>query len=225
MAALAISVHEANKASRPGGAVDWADTDQGVPGGLVPLLAGLDGLAHGMAIFDASGCLRYANAAARAVLARLGWCTSAYSSHSTSPEHHRRWSDALHRVCQRGLRELFELPGGATPGFAAMVPVATQGECAAFVTFGREELCGAIELQMFALRYGLTLAESQVLRQLCRGLKAAEIARAHGVSASTVLTQISAIRNKTLFASVRLLLDTLSRMPPLNPVAAMRTVD
>ena len=38
------------------------------------------------------------------------------------------------------------------------------------------------------------------------------------MSVTTVLTQLSAIRGKTLFRSVRELLDTLSRMPPLTSV-------
>ena len=45
-----------------------------------------------------------------------------------------------------------------------------------------------------------------------------ELARQQGVSVTTVLTQLSAIRGKTLFRSVRELLDTLSRMPPLTSV-------
>lgn len=191
---------------------------------LEPLLAGLDGLAHGVAVFDIGGELRYANAAARTVLARLGWHSPRLQQAADREgDTCQRLAQALHRVCRRGLRELFEVSGGEAPVFAALVPVQAQGQLQAFVTFGRQELCGTIELQMFASRYGLTVAESQVLAHLVRGLRTAEIARAHGVAATTVLTQISAIRNKTLFKSVRELLEALSKMPPMSPAAMCRS--
>lgn len=190
-------------------------------GALDHLLLGLDGMAHGVAIFDAQGGLRYANASARTLLTRLGWRGAGAGASATAAEPARRWAEALNRVCQRGLRELFEVPCASTQAYAALVPVAAGGERLAFVTFARDDLCGPVELQMFAARYKLTLAESRVLRQLCHGHKADAIARLHGVSKSTVLTQIAAIRSKTLFRSVRELLDTLSRMPPMNPALAV----
>lgn len=192
---------------------------------LDPLLVGLDGLAHGVAIFDAQGGLRYANASARTLLSRLGLrgtgAGAGAGASATASEPARRWAEALNRVCQRGLRELVEVPCASTHAYGALVPVSAGGERLAFVTFARDDLCGPVELQMFAARYKLTLAESRVLRQLCHGHKADAIARLHGVSKSTVLTQIAAIRSKTLFRSVRELLDTLSRMPPMNPALAV----
>ncbi|KQP35294.1 hypothetical protein ASF44_18240 [Pseudorhodoferax sp. Leaf274] len=95
-------------------------------------------------------------------------------------------------------------------------PLALPQAQLAFAVFGRDELCGSVELQMFALRYQLTPAETAVLRQLCRGLNAAAIAQDHGVARTTVLTQIAAIRAKTQSSSVRSLLDALARMPPVR---------
>jgi DNA-binding CsgD family transcriptional regulator len=191
---------------------------------LEPLLAGLDGLAHGVALFDISGRLRYANANAHALLTRLQAQEQGRARAEGASERPRRWADALNRVCHRGLRELFEIAsgaGGTSVAYAAMVPVMTEGERLAFVTFGKDDICGPVELQMFASRYGLTSMECRVLRQLCRGHKATEIALLHGVSKSTVLTQIAAVRSKTQSRSVRELMDTLSRMPPLNPALAV----
>jgi DNA-binding CsgD family transcriptional regulator len=192
-------------------------------GGLAPLLAGLDGLAHGVAVMDALGRIKYANAAARMVMTALGWGDDGQDEWSISPAPARQWADALNRVCQRGLRELLQLPQGDDCRYAALTPVSAQGECFAFITFGRSELCGPVELQMFSQHCGLTLAEGMVLRQLCRGLTAVQIAKAHGVATCTVLTQIAAIRNKTLSKSVRELLDSLSRMPPLMTVGMQHT--
>jgi DNA-binding CsgD family transcriptional regulator len=191
--------------------------------GVEPLLAGLDGLAHGVAVLDASGRVRYANTAARSVMADTGWGGESPRVSAMAPASARLWSDALHRVCRRGLRELLQVPRGEGICYAALAPVKVCDDSFAFVTFGRNELCGPVELQMFAQRCGLTSTEGMVLRQLCRGLTAVEIAQAHGVATCTVLSQIAAIRNKTLFKSVRELLDSLSRMPPLM-AAGMRQI-
>jgi DNA-binding CsgD family transcriptional regulator len=241
MSALAITLDNARPQARIDNRVDLrmaARSDplmqQGEPVAasdrrLEPLLAGLDGLAHGVALFDISGRLRYANANARALLPRLQANEPGTEAQpGASSERTRRWADALNRVCHRGLRELFEIAAGAaataagTPtAYAALVPVTADGERLAFVTFGKEEICGPVELQMFASRYRLTSTECRVLRHLCQGRKATEIARLHGVSKSTVLTQIAAVRSKTQSRSVRELMDTLSRMPPLNPALAV----
>jgi DNA-binding CsgD family transcriptional regulator len=191
--------------------------------GMEPLLAGLDGLAHGVAVMDAVGYVKYANAAARIVMDTMGWDDDVSYSVSVSTAHARLWSDALHRVCGRGRRELLQLPLGDSLGYASMTPVNVLGQCFAFITFGRSELCGPVELEMFAQRCGLTSSEGMVLRQLCRGMTSVQIAQAHGVATCTVLTQIAAIRNKTLFKSVRELLDSLSRMPPLMAVGMRPT--
>lgn len=192
--------------------------------GLEPLLAGLDGLAHGVAVLDAAGHVKYANAAARSVMAELGWGGDSARVSAMAPVPARHWSDALHRVCHRGFRELLHVPQGEGFCYAAVAPVKVRDVSFAFVTFGRDELCGPVELQMFAQHCGLTSAEGMVLRQLCRGLTAAQIAQAHGVALCTVLSQIAAIRNKTLVKSVRELLDSLSRMPPLMAVGMRQSL-
>jgi DNA-binding CsgD family transcriptional regulator len=186
--------------------------------GMEPLLAGLDGLAHGVAVLTAAGHVKYANTAARMLMVALNWVEGGSSDVAPAVAPARLWAEPLHRVCHRGLRELLHVPHAEGIGYAALTPVHVHSECFAFVTFGRNELCGPVELQMFAQHCGLTCAEGMVLRQLCRGLTAVQIAQAHGVAPSTVLTQIAAIRNKTLFKSVRELLDSLSRMPPLMAV-------
>ncbi len=200
----------------------WAnDSSIATFGGVAPLLAGLDGLAHGVAVLNPAGEVKYANAAARQLMDALGWVGGTAAGMAAAPA--RLWADALHRVCRRGLRELLHVPQAKGFGYAALAPVQAQDECFAFVTFGRNELCGPVELQMFAQRCGLTSTEGMVLRQLCRGLTAVEIAQAHGVATCTVLSQIASIRSKTLFKSVRELLDSLSRMPPLMAAGMRQT--
>lgn len=205
-------------------------------GNALPLLlAGVDSLGHGLAILAGDGTVLWANAAARTrlePLARLPAAPPAIRPTPSQPGNDtptadtrgspQRWLDALLRVCLRGRRELVELPAPGTTqggGFAALVPITADGRRCAFAIFGRDDLCGAVELELFALRHGLTATESEVLRKLCRGLRAAEIAKAHGVTLATVLTHITAIRTKTLCRSVRQLLHALSRMPQLRAAA------
>ncbi len=176
------------------------------------LLAGLDRLSHGVALLDVHGRIHYANAVATSQLERM----ARPGSSGVRPGLGTEWGPALRRVCVCGRRELLtgsSLPPGTT---AVLTPMAMDGEDMAFVVFGRVELCGNVELQMFALRYQLTHAETMVLRQLVAGRAAAAIASAHGVARTTVLTQIASIRSKTQCASVRTLLGMLARMPPVQ---------
>lgn len=180
------------------------------------VMAGMDSLGHGVAVFDAEGRLHYANSAARSLLQQLHWSSGEPASPSQLPP---RWTEALAKVCSKGRRELAPLPSGEPRAYAAMVPIECDGQRLAYVIFGREELCGAVELELFALRHGMTAAEGEVLRQLCQGMPAAAIARSRHVSVATVLSQIGAIRQKTACRTVRQLLHGLSRMPQLRAAA------
>jgi DNA-binding CsgD family transcriptional regulator len=215
----------------PAPLLDWAH-EAGMPaprreaGAALPLglrlgtaslvMAGMDCLGHGVAVFDAEGRLHYANSAARALLQQLRWSSGEPGSPSQLPP---RWTEALGKVCSKGRRELAPLPSGEPRGYAALVPIECEGQHLAFVIFGREELCGAVELELFAMRHGMTAAEGEVLRQLCQGMPAAAIARSRHVSVATVLSQIGAIRQKTACRTVRQLLHGLSRMPQLRAAA------
>lgn len=185
------------------------------------LAQGLDSLAHGIALFDEAGTVRYANAVARTLLGRTEWLRE------------NRWgaqacaSDALGtvlvRVCRQGRRELL-LPSARGPDTpVALLPVRAGAQTWAIAVFGREEICGPIELLLFSRTHQLTQTESRVLGQLCRGLSARAVALMHGVSPNTVLTQINAIRSKTTSASVRRLLDALARLPPLVALSPVRS--
>lgn len=182
---------------------------------LPALMAGLDRCAHGMALIDADGVEWFANASARALFRRLAGQADGDPRQVRWP---REWSAALAKVCRLGHRELVEWrsPNGCVS--VALLPIEVPDKQLAFALFGREEVCGPVELQQFALRHQLTAAETQVLGALCKGLAAKDIAAVHGVARTTVLTQIAAIRVKTGSSSVRALLALLSRMPQLAPL-------
>lgn len=180
------------------------------------LAAGLDRLAHGVSLVQMDGRVWFANNAARALLRRNQLFDDAREPSLNLPP---SWATALQRVCLQGRREFLRLDVQRTETITVVAtPLDVAQHRIAFCVFGRDELCGSVELQLFALRHQLTNAETLVLRQLCRGLNAAAIATAHGVARTTVLTQIAAIRSKTQSPSVRHLLEALARMPPVCPL-------
>lgn len=182
------------------------------------LVEGLDSLAHGVALLDANATVVFANVAARALFAKAGWQAVGSALRSPRPSIDDAWCSALRQVVAHRRRQLFELVCDDATQYVALAPVIVGGIARVFVTCGRRELCGQPELQLYATRRGLTGAESQVLCKLAVGLPPAQIARAHGVALSTVLTQVAAVRAKTMSASIKHLLATLSRLPPLRPL-------
>ena len=68
-------------------------------------------------------------------------------------------------------------------------------------------------MTLFARESGLTSAEGQVLAQVCKGLRPAQIATHQGVQVSTVRTQLRAIRHKTASDSMRELVRKVSSLP------------
>lgn len=181
------------------------------------LLAALESVALGVALLDDEMRLVYANAAARTLLAACGLAIVAMELRCADGATQAAWLAAVRDACRRDQRQLVDvgLRGRQRP--VAVVPLTVaDGRRWAGVIVGRDELCGPLELQMFASRHRLTHAEGEVLRKLALGSRAADIAAAHGVALSTVLTQVAALRSKTLASSVRDVLAMLARLPPLR---------
>jgi DNA-binding CsgD family transcriptional regulator len=182
------------------------------------LLTGLDELATGVALLDEQGRLLYANATARAAFVGAGWSVTPCTLDPRAPREHADWCDALRLACVAQRRLLFPLRSAPRPCFVALMPVSVGPRTLAMVSVGRQQLCGPLELQLFASHHQLSAAENRVLNKLAEGLKPAEIAAVHGVAPSTVSTQVVAIREKTHTCSVRQLLALLSRLPTLRPL-------
>lgn len=179
--------------------------------------AALDTLGQGVAVLDVGGQLRYWNLPARQVLTEAGWQLDRSALQHSSLEHSTTLLRALARVCTQGLMQLLPLHGAQGHSHAGLVPLVQQDERLAMLVLGRSQLCGAIELQLYASANELTHAESRVLHQLVAGLQPAQIAEQHAVAVSTVLSQVAALRAKTRCASVRQLLARLARLPALRP--------
>ncbi len=85
----------------------------------------------------------------------------------------------------------------------------------ALLVFAKQQMCDTTMVTLFARESGLTSAEGQVLAQVCKGLRPAQIATHQGVQVSTVRTQLRAIRHKTASDSMRELVRKVSTLPPL----------
>lgn len=177
-----------------------SDSTQSVMG---PLLEGLDWLAQGIAIFDSHGELIYANSMAMRTL-------------RASPSLGSAQRTGVAAACLRDERFLVQFESEGRLRFATIAPLRTEGRRLALVVYGRVDLCGPIELQMFASRHGITYTEAQVLRHLSEGKTSPEIARAQGVAVSTVLTQVASLRAKTASSTVKQMLNRVACIPSLR---------
>ncbi len=110
--------------------------------------------------------------------------------------------------------------GDVASRFVAFIPMPGNGEVAgvgsALLVFGRQQVCGPLSVQFFALQHGVTLAESAVLTGLCNGHSPRRIAESRGIAVSTVRTHILRIREKTGARSIMDLLRVASMLPPLD---------
>jgi len=106
--------------------------------------------------------------------------------------------------------------------FVAVHPVeAGGGERWLMWMLGRSAVGNPLTVQWYAQACSLTAAEAAVLRRLCEGRHPAEIAALHGVAISTVRSQIGAVRAKTGCGSIRALLESLARLPPMDSGLAL----
>lgn len=76
----------------------------------------------------------------------------------------------------------------------------------ALLVFSKQHLCDDSTMALFARERGLTNAEGQVLAQVCKGLRPAQIAHKHGVRS---------IRMKTSSDTIRDLVQKVSVLPPM----------
>lgn len=84
------------------------------------------------------------------------------------------------------------------------------------IILGRSIPCKPLALRQFSRRFRLTPAEQRVVAQLMAGLAPCKVAQANSVAEATIRTQIKSVLAKTGIASIRDLILTLSRLPPLN---------
>lgn len=128
--------------------------------------------------------------------------------------------DALVSACRHGLRRMVTLGDDTQRVTVAVVPLpedaATNGHGrAALLLLGKRHVCQDLSVEAFARSMGLTPAETVVLKALCSGDRPGEIALRHGVSLSTVRTQVGSIRAKAGAPSIGALVRQVAILPPM----------
>jgi len=128
------------------------------------------------------------------------------------------WTSALHGAAVRLRSSLISLSDGQQRLMVALMPVriGDAGASAAVAMMGRRTVCSPLGLEMLANTHGLTCAERRVLSALIANCSAREIAQSHGVTVSTVRTQIQAVRDKLGVRSIDALLLRAAEVPPVT---------
>lgn len=133
--------------------------------------------------------------------------------------------DALGRAEHEGRRCLLRMGDGSTRSNVVVVPLNRNVEQAAvLLVLERQQLCADLAAQWFALRYGLTPTETEVLNLLSDGARPNKVAEEQGVAISTVRTQIQSIRAKSGAQSIGELMRQLAVLPPLMSALRMELI-
>lgn len=131
-------------------------------------------------------------------------------------------AEALQNAERDGRRCLLRLGEGERRSNVVVVPLNRDvSRAAVLLVLERGQLCGELAAQWFALRYGLTPTETEVLKALSAGVRPNFVAEQQGVAISTVRTQIQSIRAKSGADSIGELMRQLAVLPPLMSALRM----
>ena len=183
----------------------------------------LEELDYGVLLVNAAGEVLHSNRAARQTLepghplqVQAGRLRARHAK-DLMPLH-----EALHLAESQGRRCLLRLGESEDRANVVVVPLNRDVEQAAvLLVLERRQLRAELAAQWFALRYGLTPAETGVLKQLAEGARPNDVALQQGVAISTVRTQIQSIRGKSGAQSIGELLRQLAVLPPLMSALRM----
>jgi DNA-binding CsgD family transcriptional regulator len=202
----------------------------------------LNQMDYGLVVVDSeSAMVQFANALGHAALLEcpdgsgaLGRGSGLRLLHGRVMAQRPADNDTFRRTLDRaraGLRGFLCLGEGAQSSAVAVLPLIGQRSAIdtptpgrlgaalppayALLVFAKQQLCDDSTMALFARERGLTSAEGQVLAQVCKGLRPAQIASNHGVRISTVRTQLRSIRMKTCCETIRELVQKVSVLPPM----------
>lgn len=183
----------------------------------------LEELDYGVLVLDASGRVLHCNLAARRGLDdEHPLHIAGKQLRAADPKDSAQLHDALRGAQRDGRRCLLRLGSGLAKANVVVVPLNRDvAQAAVLLVLERRQLCGELAAQWFALRYGLTPTETEVLKALSAGARPNDVADHQGVAISTVRTQIQSIRIKAGAASIGELLRQLAMLPPLMSTLRM----
>jgi len=197
---------------------------------------------YGLVVLDAdTGAVQFANAQGQVALQAPSTgdggarpCHGLRVLHGRVIGYRPADTELLRRALERtksGLRDFLCLGDAGQDAAVAVLPLGAQRppaeprfrtslgsavpESYALLVFAKQHLCDDSTMALFARERGLTSAEGQVLAQVCKGLRPAQIATNHGVRISTVRTQLRSIRMKTCSETIRVLVQKVSVLPPM----------
>ncbi len=183
----------------------------------------LEELDYGVLLVNAAGKIIHCNLAARRGLEEgHPLQINGQQLRAGDVEDMDRLSEALHAAETGGRRCLLRLGSGEGRANVVVVPLNRNvSQAAVLLILERKQLCGELAAQWFALRYGLTRTETEVLKALSSGSRPNEVAEQQGVAISTVRTQIQSIRAKSGADSIGELMRQLAVLPPLMSALRM----
>jgi DNA-binding CsgD family transcriptional regulator len=193
------------------------------------MAAMLDEIDYGMLMLDDENKVLYINHGAKTELGNNHpLCIYGNKLSATTSPDIARLQEALIDARQRGLRRLVSLGQGDKATTIAVIPLQSlmrdqrnsptaDGPITptTLVMLGKKSMCQHLSVEAFARSYGLTTAETDVLKALCDGQRPSDIAQSKGVAVSTVRTQISKIRAKTGADSIAAAMHQVARLPPI----------
>jgi DNA-binding CsgD family transcriptional regulator len=183
----------------------------------------LEEIDHGLLLLDLTGRILHANYPARRELAAAGALCGVDGMFRSNDDGGQQLINQALRDAGRDCRSIVELEHAGDPLSLAFIPLAALPGGAidtVLVMCSKRHSCATLTMQMFARAKRLTRAEQDVLKQLCAGHRAEEIAGLQGICISTVRTHIKSVREKTGSNSIGEIVHRISRMPQV--VSALR---
>ncbi|MBV8503011.1 MAG: helix-turn-helix transcriptional regulator [Paucibacter sp.] len=183
----------------------------------------LEELDYGVLLVNAAGRVIHCNIAARRTLEDGHPLSIAgHQLRTVDSDDAERLIDALQAAECGGRRCLLRLGSDNASANVVVVPLNRNvSQAAVLLILERKQLCGELAAQWFALRYGLTRTETEVLKALSGGARPNDVAEQQGVAISTVRTQIQSIRAKSGADSIGELMRQLAMLPPLMSALRM----
>ena len=192
---------------------------------LAPILDQID---YGIVLVDDGAQVLYANRAGwRLLEAGSALCLRAGAVAAAQAHDGATLADAVRAAVRKGLRTLVPLGGPGPRSYVSVMPIdaaAFDQPGVALLVAGRQEVSEVLSVQGYARSNGLTSTECQVMRLVCGGSPAQEIARRQGVAVSTIRTQIGSIRAKIGVRNIGALVQQVALLPPLPSVRVQEAV-
>jgi DNA-binding CsgD family transcriptional regulator len=183
----------------------------------------LEEIDYGLILLSASGAFQHANQLGCDELARARFL---HVDNGQVLGENPAITQELRRGLQaaaQGRRHMLMLREGGDLLPVTCVPLMpTEGQdTPVLLMLARQTNTRNLNVGFFSRTHGLTAAEESVLQHLCEGLQVKEIARAKGVTPSTVRTHLRSLREKTGLRHIRLLAQRVAMLPPMLPANPM----